>query len=190
MSSTKKDKEIQQSFLLNHKLKLKKWYYIRFYGRPIELNKLIKDDLSLIHNRNDSENIILSYNIYYGTQYIGIILSFLLGISLSNWKFEKNRFFKRIILGLIPYFLFFSYVHIKSDYYFIIRDVVLNSRLRQKKYLVDKYGFDDEQHKNELKLLLIGSIEERKYVQSRIGNWSCIYNAFLYYLGLKKVDFK
>lgn len=158
---------------------------IYFYGRPIELTKFKEDQLSLLLSRNETEKVLKGYYIYYGSIYISSILTMILTLPMTG-KISKAKGTKKLGLMLIPsipLLLTFFYIHIKSDYYYMIRDVVKITRNRQNYYLHNKASLLSGEKESKLKVLINSSIDEHKYIQDNISITKCIQGAVNYYLG-------
>lgn len=169
---------------------MEKFLRIHFTGRPIEMNKLTNNKMILFSNKDEVNAVIKSNYIYYGGMYFYSIVSWL---SLHIWSIylkrskivniNKSGPLKKNFLYLIPFspvVIYYFYLHIKSDYYFCIRDTIIKVREREKRLLKNKLGGTLEETK-ELTFLLGFSEEMREYIQENTKFYKCI-NGYLKYL--------
>ena len=161
-----------------------KWYSIRFIGRPFELHKVTNDNRSLIANKEEANKIITANHLYYGSMNTSFLISFIIAIKLSKNLNKTKKPFLTLCMSALPIAFTYLFIHIKSDYYFVIRETIIESRARQNKYLKNKIGFNSPEEKNELKLLLISSIENSKYIYDNTGFFKSIKGCIRYYLNI------
>lgn len=170
---------------------MEKFLRINFIGRPFELNKLTENKMILFSTKDEVNSVIKSNYIYYGGLYFyGIISCFSLHL-FSNFinkskylNINQSSSLKKLFLYLIPVsplFIYYFYVHVKSDYYLVVRNTILSVRDREKRLLKNKLGGTLDETK-ELTFLLSYSEEMREYIRDQTKVYKCIYGYIKYLL--------
>ena len=157
---------------------------IYFIGRPYELNRLTYDETILFKNQEEIKSVIKANHLFYGPRYCSSILSILVLIKSTKYLNSSSSVFKRMLIyssGFIPILLTYLFCIVKSDYYKIIRPVILSTREREKRLLKNKLG-GTEQEISEIKILCDYSLKEREKIISNIGVTKCVLGTLKYYL--------
>jgi hypothetical protein len=155
--------------------KINSFFRINFIGRPYELNKLVFDNDAILNNREEANKIINAYRIFKGWQYLGNIITFI-GI-YAAYKVSTKYAFKRKnqLISIAAAFFPMTLAHLYSyfTYWHIVRDVVLHTRERNKKYSHLKGGEIEE-----FTIIFNTSKDFHKFIQSNIGVNDCIFQIF------------
>jgi hypothetical protein len=109
---------------------------INFIGKPFELNKLVHDNNVILYDENEMNLAIKACRLYKGWIYLSQILSFsFLYIAYStSRKFNFNRKKQIGIIGVSFIPGIYSFIFSHFSYWHIIRDLVIKTREREKKY--------------------------------------------------------
>jgi hypothetical protein len=153
--------------------RLNNYLRINFVGRPFELNKLVYDNNSILENEEEAGKIIKAYRIHKGWQYMGIFMTFTSIYAFSSISKKRNYNRPKQAFSIACAFLFFAgfYIYSHFTYWHIIRDIVISTRKREKKYAhLQKDEIDDFRIKfnanKDLHLLIQHNIGVFKFIIS------------------------
>jgi hypothetical protein len=155
--------------------KIFSFFRINFIGRPYELNKLVFDNNSILNNREEAKKIIEAYRVFKGWQYLGNSFTFF-GIYASykiSLKFGYKRKTQIILIGVAFMPLALAHLFSYFTYWNLVRDIVIFSRERNKKYSHLK-GAEIE----EFQIIFNTSKDFHRFIQSNIGVKDCLFQIF------------
>lgn len=173
------------------------WYRIKFIGRPYELDRLSNDEAIFYKTNEEVNKVILATQAYFGSFYISAFASFIFANILSKKIISRstssNKKLNLIFMTFTPFLINYIYIHVRSSYYFYIRDIIIQLRQREKAYFkmklddFDSNIYDLDQIK-EIKVLSDFSSEKRKEIKQKTGVIECLKGFYKFNFGLDKKD--
>lgn len=154
------------------------WYRINVHGKPFEIRKLTKDDfLPLVSNRQETDLLVESIQLYYGSIYASIVFSAVPINFFLRRKIGYKELFSYLPVSFLPY----VYAIISGNYYEISRPIIKKIRMREKQFKNALSGSLSEEELFELENLAKFSKEEKDYIHKWIDDSWGVYYSLKYY---------